>query len=247
MTPPFDFESEGLLDGLEGEQRGPRGELPEERASDGVTLEEMKRAVAEDRLVFLPTERILASGGRYTAAEVAELSGLDPVFQERQMRALGIALGDPEDRAFDDEDVEAAKAVKLFLDAGIPEKGVLEVSRVLGDSMAKLAAAIGHAAREALVRPGDTERDLGMRYLKATRELVPFLGPLVAHALALHQRETAKNAVITQADIAAGNLQGAEDICVCFADLVAFPRIGEDVYPVNLGRIGNRLTDLAVE
>jgi adenylate cyclase len=247
MTAPIDFEAEGLLDGLEGGAREARRELLEQLASDGATLHELKRAVAEDRLALLPMERVLAGGGRYNAAEVAELSGLDPEFQQRQMRALGIALADPDERSFDDDDVEAAKAVKLFLDAGISEKGVLEVSRVMGDSMARVAAAIGGAAREALARPGDTERDLGMRYVTAIRELGPLLGPLAAHALALHQRETAKNAVFTQADIAAGNLQGAEDICVCFADLVGFTRIGEDVDPVDLGRIANRLTDLAVE
>src|SRR5919204_377424 len=91
--------------------------------------------------------------------------------------ALGIAIGSPDDRIFDDDDVEAAKAVRLFLDAGISEEGVLEVSRVIGDSMAKVAAAIGGVAREALVRPGDTERDLGMRYLQARRGLVPFPRP----------------------------------------------------------------------
>jgi adenylate cyclase len=247
MTAPIDFEAEGLLDGVEGDARDARRELLQELADDGVSLEEMKRAVAEDRLVFLPTERVLTGAGRYTAAEVAELAGLDRDFQERQMRALGIALGGSDERVFDDEDVEAAKAVKVILDAGIPEQRVLEVSRVMGDSMAKVAAAIGQAAREALVRPGDTERDLGMRYVKASRELVPLLGPLVAHALALHQRETARIAVITQEDIAAGNLHGAEDICVCFADLVGFTRIGEDVDAVDLGRIANRLTDLAIE
>jgi adenylate cyclase len=247
MTAPIDFEAEGLLQGLEGEPRAAREQLLEQLAHDGASLAELKQAVSENRLALLPLERVLAGDGRYTAREVAELSGLDPAFQERQLRALGLAVGDPDERRFDDADVEAAKAVKLFLDAGLPEEGVLEVSRVMGDSMSKLAAAIGGVAGQALLQPGDTERDLGLRYVQAMRELGPLLGPVVTRVLSLHQRENARNVVVSQADIAAGNVQGAQEICVCFADLVGFTRIGEDVDPVDLGRIANRLTDLAIE
>jgi adenylate cyclase len=247
MAVPIDFAAEGLLDGLDGDARDARRALLEQLSEDGVSLDELKRAVSENRLALLPLERVLAGDGRYTAREVAELSGLDPAFQERQLRALGLTIGDPDERTFDDDDVEAAKAVRLFLDAGLPEEGLLEISRVMGDSMSKLAAAIGGVTGQALLQPGDTERDLGLRYVQALRELGPLVGPVVTRVLALHQRENAKNVVVSQADLAAGNVQGAQEICVCFADLVGFTRIGEDVDPVDLGRIANRLTDLAIE
>jgi len=247
MTAPIDFEAEGLLDGVDGDARKARQELLEQLAEDGVSLDELKRAVAENRLALLPVERVLAGDGRYTAREVAEKSGLDPEFQQRQLRALGLAIGDPHERRFDEADVESAQAVKLFLDAGLPEEGILEISRVMGDSMSKLAAAIGGVAGQALLQPGDTERDLGLRYVQAMRELGPLVGPVVTRVLSLHQLENAKNVVVSQADIAAGNVQGSQDICVMFADMVGFTRIGEDVDPVDLGRIANRLTDLAID
>ena len=247
MAERIDFEAEGLLDGLDGEARAARRDLLEQLAADGAPLDELKLAVAEDRLALLPVERVLAGEGRYSARELADLAGLDEEFQHRQMRALGLAIGDPDERVFGEGDLEAARAVRLFLDAGIPEEGVLEVSRVMGDSMARLAAAIGGVAGQALLRQGDTERDLGLRYVQANRDLGPLLGPLVSHVLALHQRENAKRVMVSQADIAAGNLQGGQEITVCFADLVGFTRIGEDVDPVDLGRIANRLTDMALE
>lgn len=247
MAERIDFEAEGLLDGLDGPARAARRDLLEQLAADGAPLDELKLAVAEDRLALLPVERVLAGEGRYSARELAELAGLDEEFQHRQMRALGLAIGDPDERVFGEGDLDAARAVKLFLDAGIPEEGVLEVSRVMGDSMARLAAAIGGVAGQALLRQGDTERDLGLRYVQANRDLGPLLGPLVSHVLALHQRENAKRVIVSQADIAAGNLQGGQEITVCFADLVGFTRIGEDVDPVDLGRIANRLTDMALE
>src|SRR5919198_1136658 len=244
MAKSLDFEAEGLLDGLEGESREARAEL----LADGATLDELRRAVAEDRLALLPVERVLAGEGKYTSREVAERSGLDPEFQDRLWRALGLALADPdEDRIYSDEDVTAAATVVRFLDAGFSEDTVLEVCRVLGDSMARLAATVGGVVGETLARPGDTERDLGLRYAQVTRELGPQLEPLILHVLHLHQRENIKRVVVSRADIAAGSLRGATEGCVCFADLVDFTRLGEDIEPAELGQVAGRLSDAALE
>jgi adenylate cyclase len=231
-----DYEAEGLLDGIDGDERDARRELLDVLVDDGVTLDELKRAVAEDRLALLPVERVLAGEGKYTAGEVAERSRLDPNFQDRLFRALGLALADPDERIYGDEDVEDARMVTNFLEAGFSEDSVLEVCRVLGDSMARVAATVGGVVGEALVQPGDNERDLGLRYAQVTRELGPQLEPLILHVLNRHQRENAKRVVVNRADIAA-----------CFADLVDFTRLGEDIDPVELGRVAGRLTDLALE
>ena len=69
----MDFAATGLLDGLDGEARAAREQLLARLADEGFTLEELKGAVAEDRLALLPVQRVL--GGRYTAAEVDEQTG----------------------------------------------------------------------------------------------------------------------------------------------------------------------------
>jgi len=242
-----DYEAEGLLDGMDGDEREARRELLDLLMDDGASLDELRRAVAEDRLALLPAERVLAGEGKYTAGEVAEKSGLDPALQDRLFRALGLALAEPDERVYGDEDVEDARSVTRFLEAGFSEDTVLEVCRVLGDSMARLAATVGGVVGDTLVQPGDTERDLGMRYAQVTRELGPQLEPLILHVLNRHQRENAKRVVVSRADIAAGSLRGATKIAVCFADLVDFTRLGEDIDPVELGRVAGRLTDLALE
>src|SRR4029077_2762175 len=74
----IDFEAEGLLDDLEGEAREGRLALLEQLASEGVSLQELREAVAAGRLTLIPVERALAGdGGRYTSREVAKRSGLD--------------------------------------------------------------------------------------------------------------------------------------------------------------------------
>jgi adenylate cyclase len=248
MAESVDFEAEGLLDGVDGQSRDARAELLEQLLADGATLEELRKAVADDRLALLPVERVLSGEGRFTSREVAERSGLDPEFQDRLWRALGLALADPDtDRVYSEEDVTAASTVVRFLEAGFSEQTVLEVCRVLGDSMARLAATVGGVVGETLVRPGDTERDLGLRYAQVTRELGPQLEPLILHVLNLHQRENAKRVVVNQADIASGSLRGATNITACFADLVDFTRLGEDIEPALLGQVAGRLNDIALE
>jgi adenylate cyclase len=243
----IDFAAEGLLEGVDGEAREARRELLEHLIADGASLGELRRAVAEDRLALLPVERVLAGQGVYTAAEVAERSGLDPAFQDRLFRALGLALADPDEPVYGDQDVDAARTVTRFLEAGFSEETVLEVCRVLGDSMARLSATLGGVVSQTLVKPGDTERDLGLRYAQVTRELGPQLEPLVLHVLNLHQRENAKRVAVNVADLAAGDIRGAREICVCFADLVGFTRLGEDIDPAELGRVAGRLTDIAID
>ena len=247
MAESVDFEGEGLLDGVEGADREARRELLELLVGEGATLGELKRAVAEDRLALLPVERVLAGEGKYTPTEVAERSGLEPGLQDRLFRALGLALAAPDDRVYGDEDVEAARTVLRFLEAGFSEETVLEVCRVLGDSMGRVAATVGGVVGETLAQPGDTERDLGLRYAQVTRVLGPQLEPLILHVLNLHQRENIKRVVVSRADIAAGSLRGATEISVCFADLVDFTRLGEDIEPAELGHVAGRLSDVALE
>src|SRR4029078_10444237 len=89
-----DFESEGLLDGLEGQARDARLRLLEQLANDGVPLEELHKAVEEGRLGLLAVEGVLAGGEEtLTADEVAERAGIDEDFLRRQWRALGLAGG----------------------------------------------------------------------------------------------------------------------------------------------------------
>src|SRR3954467_3163609 len=115
---PYDFEAEGLLEGVEGAPREARRELLEELVGEGCGLEELKEAVGAGRLTLLPVERALAGEGpRYTAREVAEMAELDLDVLQRFGAALGVPYPDPDERRGTEADLEAARRVKAFLDA----------------------------------------------------------------------------------------------------------------------------------
>jgi adenylate cyclase len=243
--PEIDFEGEGLLDGLQGDAREARCDLLEQLADDGVTLEEMKQAVAEDRLALLPVERALAGEYRYTPEEVAEKSGIPLEFLQRELRSLGLPMPPPGEVALTEEDLEAATRAKAFIDAGLPEDGIMEVARVIGMSMARLAEATQTLIGEVYMEAGDTERDLGLRYAEMAKLMTPVLGHTMQYVYARHLRESVKTAAISAVDLASGTAAGSTNVTVAFADLVGFTRLGEHLEVSEIGDLSGRLTEIA--
>ena len=206
----IDFEAEGLLGDLKGKAREARLALLQELADQGCSLDELRRAVEENRLVLLPVERAFEEDtDHYTLGEVADSSGLEPPFLARLLQALGAPISEEDERVYSDDDVEAAKRAKLFLDAGLPKEGVLETSRLIGISMANLADANVDLVGEVFTEPGVDERELALRYAAAAKTMAPLLGDTLLHAYRIHLREGIRQAVITEAELAAGRISGS--------------------------------------
>jgi adenylate cyclase len=172
----IDFEAEGLLRGTRGRNRQARLQLLTELAADGVELDELRRAVAEDRLALVPVERRLEGGGRrYTATEVAELAGVDLEVLRRQRQALGLPGGNPAEPLYTEDDLEAARRLRSVLDAGLSPDDVYDTARVMGLAASQLAAANRAVVGEAMLRKGDTELEAARRYSDAATALLPLL------------------------------------------------------------------------
>ena len=240
-----DFDAAGLLDGLSSEERAARLDLLERLAADGVSLEELRAAVAEDRLALLPVERVL--GARYTATEIEQLTGLEAALIIHVRRALGLPEPGSEDRVFGEEDVAAARAIKLVLDSGISEVSVIELTRVLGEGMARFAGTIAGTFADTFLHPGDSERDVALRYAAMAKQLTPATTPIVASALAAHVRESARRGIIGRAERERGHLSVEEETVVCFADLVGFTSLGGHLAAEELGTVATRLAELAAD
>jgi adenylate cyclase len=235
----IDFEREGLLEGAGDDRaRAARLELLRTLEAEGFELDELRRATHEGRLVLLPLERVLeAEGARYTREELAAETGLDLAFVDEARRALGAAAAAPGERVLTEADRELTQNAAVLLQNGLDRERFLELTRVMSQAMGTVAAGFASIWGEALIRPGDTERDLGLRYAESLRNLGPLAGPTLQHMLNLRLREVVRQAVVGQAELQSGRLPGAQPVSVGFVDIVGFTRLGEEVPPEELGEV----------
>ncbi len=249
MAEQVDFAAEGLLDGMQGPAREARQTLLRELHDDGVALEELRKAVAEDRLALVPVDRLMDEGGqRYTTREIAERSGLSVEQLHRARAAFGLPLYEPDERTAREEDLEAACRLRAVLEAGITEEAVLEFIRVVGRTTAQVAASARTMVLEsALENAGGDERELGRYWLQAATHLGPLVEPVLGYAYNEHLRELVRSEAVAAADIVAGRTPGAREIFVAFADLVGFTRLGESIPAEALGDVARRLEGMAGE
>jgi adenylate cyclase len=244
-----DWDAEGLLEPLteEGDRRA-RRELLDELYTDGFSLEELRRAAHEDRLVLLPVERALGDGRpKYSLTDLVERSGATRELAVANLRAAGVPMPRDEDVVFDDADLENLERVKSLVDTGLPQESVFDLIRSVSTGVARIADATRTVIGESLLRPGDTELDLARRYTAATKGLAPLSGPALEYAFKYHLREAIRNDVVDRATRTSGRLGAGSDITVAFADLVGFTRLGEELAPEEIGGVVDRLGELAAE
>jgi adenylate cyclase len=239
MRVAIDFEAEGLLDGIEDERaRQARLELLTGLEQQGCSLEDLRRATAEGRLALLPVERVLdAEGPRYTREEIAAATNLDLELLAEAGRAIGAPAVADDERVLTEADLDLARNAVTLLNNGLDREGFLELTRVMSQAMATVAASFTSVLGEALLRPGDTEQELGLRYAETLRNLGPLAAPALADMLNMRMREVIRTAAVGEAELRSGHLPGAQAVTVGFVDIVGFTRLGEEIAPEDLGAL----------
>ncbi|MDA0165779.1 adenylate/guanylate cyclase domain-containing protein [Solirubrobacter ginsenosidimutans] len=242
----MNWDAEGLLDGLEDDTaRAARRRLLDELHSGGMGLEELRRTVAEDKLVLAPVARALSSEPRYTAREIAERAGVDLDFLIASRRALGLPSAGPDERVYGEKDLEATRLGTLHRQAGFDDEDALEVARVLGQGMARYAESTRALVARTFIEPGLDEYELAHRYRVAAEQLMPLAGPWLEHVFALHLQQVLRSDALTQEQRRAGKLDDTQQAVIAFADLVGFTELGESVPVEELGSVAGRLSQLA--
>jgi adenylate cyclase len=237
-----DWVAEGLLEGLRGKDREARLTILRELHADGVPLEDLRKACKEARLMFLPVERALREVPRYSMREVAEQAGVEVELLVEQWQALGLATTGPDDVAFGERDLDAAKRIKQFLDAGVPPEGVIDMARVLGQSLARVAEASRFLIGQAFLGPEATELDVAQQG-RLARPLADLMELTLAYVYDLQLVNQLRHEVADRADIAAGQRQ----MTVCFADIVGWTELSEEAEEARIGSVADRLGSMATD
>jgi adenylate cyclase len=243
----IDFAAEGLLDGLEGDDRATRLELLEQLSADGISLDELRAATRDGRLLFVGAERMISGIPRYSTRQVSERAGVSPEFVMALRRANGLPVPDIDAVVCSEADVDGALLARRFLEAGVSEEQQLAVVRVLGRGLAQAAEVMRATVLELALEPGASEAQLARRIAAQVEGFMPLIGPMLEQMARLHLRHMVRTEAISAAERADGMLPGAREVTVAFADLVGFTRLGEEVDAGELGRVAQRLVGLTVE
>jgi adenylate cyclase len=245
----MDWAAEGLLDGLEDQDaRAARVRLLDKLSASGVTVAELRAAVAQERLVLLPIERALASPARYTLAELRERAGTGPEETAQRLGALGVSVPeDPEAKAFGDDDVAAVARVREYTERGIDLEEGVPLVRLMSGLMARIAEPMRSLFAQTYLEAGAREDDLGLRYGERAAELMPLVAADAEYLLRMHLREFARSDAVSVADRASGRLRDSFEVAVAFVDIVGFTALGEELPETELPDVAGRLEALADE
>ena len=244
MAGHIDYVAEGLTEGLSGKALESRLTLLKRLAEDGYELDELREAARFDLLTLLRAEAVVGGRAIYTAAEVAERSGVPEDFLAALRRAHGRPIPEGNARQFSETDLEAATLARDFRAAGLSEEQMLATARVLGRGLAQVAEVMRSTALELALEPGADEAELAERYRAVAEQLVPMTAPLLTNGLSMHLRDVLRNEAVTAAERESGSLPGAREVAVCFADLVGFTQLGEELPPDDIGAVAGRLEEM---
>lgn len=235
-----------LVEVLEGASRREREALVAWLLEKGFSVEQIRASATP---ALMAAVRVLGDDGHYVSArEVADSSGVSVALVQRLQDAVGLPhIEDPEAAVLLRADAEAALRANIFIDFGIGLEETVVLMRAIMTSLGNVAAMLREASLKAVLRPGATELELAQESHDLAKRAAPHLGPMFDDLLRVEMRRAFEIGAVTTAERAAGELPGARDVTVGFADVVGFTRLGEALPPEELHRVASRLAELARE
>lgn len=230
-----DFQRAGLYD-PDDEHAPERLELLRFLVECGATLDEL--VAGRDELPGVASRVLLRTGeARFTVTEVAERSGLESDLVLRIWRAAGFPDPDPEDRQFSEDEAELFAALHAG-EALVDREAILQLIRVMGSAMSRVADAFGSAFVVNVALNADEDATgLGLARANAfAANMVPeatrFLDVLLRRHMQVARRP------VTSLESGAG--YGTQRLVVGFADLVGST---EMVRALPLAELGAAVSD----
>jgi adenylate cyclase len=209
----------------------------------GVPESEIKKAEADGTLGLLLVERMILADQdpTYTQADVARLTGLGDE-ASRFWRALGFPDPRPDERIFSDFDVEMLKLVDQLVSLGLIEHDeALQMTRVIGSSMARIASAQIDAIETRVDEP--TFQDGTEPGVLRARFLIPAMPRILEYTWKRHLQVAARRRMVREAGAAEGHNAQA----VGFADLVGFTALSQQLSDHELALIVERFEATAYD
>jgi adenylate cyclase len=201
----------------------------------GHSLEEIREAVDSGRLAYGYMEDLFPpESPGHSLEEAAELTGLEPALIERLWAASGFSTNALEE--ISEDDIQLLRYIAAVLAAGFPLVALLQLVRVYGQALARIADAevkLFHLyVHEPLIREGVPNLEMAEEMEGLARELLPLASPIMDH---VHQRflqHFIEQDVVGHMELEVDqddNLDlGRLRVAIAFADLAGYTRLTEE-------------------
>src|SRR4051794_23510986 len=200
----------------------------------GHQIDEIREATREGRLAYGYLEDLFpAAAGTHTLEEAAEATGLEPALLERIWSAVGFSARTIEE--ITDDDLRLLRYIGAALEAGFPLVAFLQLVRVYGQALARIADAevrLFHLyVHEPLMHDGIGNLEMAEEMGGLARELLPLASPIMDH---VHQRflqhfldQDVVGHMELEIDADGGLDLGRLRVAIAFADLAGYTRLTE--------------------
>jgi adenylate cyclase len=213
----------------------------------GYSLDQLREAAHSGRLAYGYLEDLFPPPARTrTLAEAAEATGLEPALIERIWAAAGFSAESLEQVG--EEDVQLLRYMAAVLEAGFPLVAFLQLVRVYGQALARIADAevkLFHLfVHEPLMRDGVPGLEIAEQMEGLAAELLPLASPIMDR---VHQR--ALQHFLGQDVVGHLELEGAGDelgrlrVGIAFADLAGYTRLTEEAGEVEAVDVVERFVE----
>jgi adenylate cyclase len=202
----------------------------------GHSLEQIREASSSGRLAYSYMESLFPPAERtITLERAAADTGLEPALVERLWASAGFASESL--HALTDEDVRLLRYIATALAAGFPLVALLQLVRVYGQALARIADAevkLFHLyVHEPLMQDGVPGLEMGEEMEGLARDLLPLASPIMER---IHERflthfieQDVVGHMDVDVDAEAGADLGRLHVTIAFADLAGYTRLTEDI------------------
>jgi adenylate cyclase len=228
----------GVIPGADGGSQWSRAAVSHARIvarlrERGHSLKQIREASQQGRLAYGYLEELFPEprGGR-SVEEVAEETGLQPALIERIWTGLGFprsALGD-----LTEEDLQATRYIASVIDAGFPLVAFLQLVRVYGQSLARIADAevrLFHLyVHEPLMRDGVPGLEMAEEMEDLARDLLPLASPIMDYVHQRYLQHFVEQDMVGHMEVELDEAKelGRVRTAIAFADLAGYTRFTEE-------------------
>jgi adenylate cyclase len=222
------------------------GAMTELLRATGMTDDQIEAARTHKHLELLAIEHlVLPDLAHHDVAAVVEATGLTEGQVAQLWRSLGFAEPQPGDRLFTDVDVEMMRTIGQLLAMGwIDEQLTVQMARVIGSSLSRIASALIDSVEPADARPdrlASTE-ELDDGFAAIAPLLLPMLLQVMDYVWRRHVQAEARARMTRE------HAEGDPDHRVVgFADLVGFTSLSQQVDAHELAAVVDRFETIAYE